>query len=1159
MTHYEQRIEELEQELLVARAAAATAKRQLATLAEFLPAGILLYNDEGVITVINEQVGELLGISIDPQQWIGKTSADIVPVVRACMLGGSTLDTFIQKSWTSDNKSESAEFAVRNGRTVQIDYIPIGSGKQGERRSRLICLRDVTERKSNARLLNEQREFYETILDFLPGEAAAYDVDHRYRYVNARSINDPELRSWMIGKTDAEYVAYRNRSPELAAGRRQHIEEALAKGQVVWEESFRLPDGSMRYILRHLHAIRGENQEPRMLIGYGTDITQRYKNEERIRGLFAALPDTILVIDAAGLVQNAKLGDTALLLPEAELVGAVVSEVLPEVALRPLQPCLEQVRNSGQPGACTFELRTEDGTMSYHAARLVPLPDAQAVLVILQNVTSQELVRRELLEKQAFINQVIEVSPTLIHVRDANNKVVLNNKAFDEFMRPSEHMNLLQRGEESTNAAVNQEMARTYKVHAHVLATGEDVHYEAAFTQRNGQVRWLQTIKRPFISSDGAVNVLSISTDITEVKQARQELENSEKKFRDLVQYSQALICTHDLDGNMLSVNPATERMLNRSARQLVGRNLREVVPPPHQANIQGYLAAFAEKSEQRDVVAIMTRQGKRYLQYNNYLVTEKGHPSYVVASAYDITESVLNERVLRQAKLEVEESAQAKDNFLASMSHEIRTPLNGVLGMAALLAKTDMDTPQRELLDTMNQSGHHLLAVVNDVLDMAKITSGQLQLEHIPFDLWASLKGVVQSMNSVAEEKELYLSVVPLAIPSPMVLGDSRRLNQVLLNLLSNAIKFTEYGSVTVGADVLENTTETVHLRLWVRDTGIGIPEQEQQRIFGIFTQASADISRRFGGTGLGLSISQHLVQLMGGTITVDSKPGQGSTFAFTLQLPRTTAQPVPTLAETEWPELAGLRILLAEDNRINQRISLLMLQPQGVVVDCASSGPEALRCFNEQLYDVVLMDIQMPGMSGVEVTRLIRHHPDPRRAGIPIIALTANALRRDQERYLAAGMNACLIKPFEERYLHQTIINVLHGTPPPAITPIAKMPSATPHPTTPYDLNFLQASANGNPHFTERMLSVFVQETPATVLALRQAIAEDNWRTVRQLAHSVKPVVVLLRIEGGAEAIKILENQRSGVAATKVAAHTLAKQLELTCETLQKELRPQ
>jgi CheY-like chemotaxis protein len=300
-------------------------------------------------------------------------------------------------------------------------------------------------------------------------------------------------------------------------------------------------------------------------------------------------------------------------------------------------------------------------------------------------------------------------------------------------------------------------------------------------------------------------------------------------------------------------------------------------------------------------------------------------------------------------------------------------------------------------------------------------------------------------------------------------------------------------------------------------------------------------------------------LVQLMGGTLTVDSKPGQGSTFAFTLRLPRTSAQPIPTLTETEWPELAGLRVLLAEDNRINQRISLLMLQPQGVVVDCASSGPEALRCFNEQLYDVVLMDIQMPGMSGVEVTRLIRHHPDPRRAGIPIIALTANALRRDQERYLAAGMNACLIKPFEERYLHQTIINVLHGKPVPAASQATKALPATSQHTAPYDLNFLQASANGNPHFTDRMLSVFVQETPATVLALRQAIVAENWRMVRQLAHSVKPVVVLLRIEGGAKAIKILENQRSGVAATKVAAHTLAKQLELTCETLQKELRPQ
>ena len=1159
MTTYEQRIQQLELELQAARGAAATAEQSLATLAGFLPEGILLYNDEGIIVLINEQLHELMGLEGPAQQWVGRTTADMLPVVRAAVYDVAAFDSLMREAWTSGSQNLSAELLVRNGRTVQFDYIPVGADSGVMHNSRLVCFRDVTERKNSARQLNEQREFYETILDFLPGEAAAYDVNHRYRYVNAKSIPDPATRAWLIGKTDAEYVSYRNRSPELAVRRRELIEEALAKGQVVWEESFRLPDGTMKYILRHLHTIWGENKQPRMLIGYGTDITQRYKTEERIRALFAALPDTILVVDAAGEVHDAKLGDTQLLLPEPELTGASLVQVLPDTARLQLMPCLERVRTTGQPSACTFELRAENGSISYHAARLVALPEEQGVLVILQNVTSQESVRRELAEKQEFIRKVIDASPIIVHVRDADNNIVFSNKAFDEFISQSRHIRII-RGLEQDNdpdSAVSQQVARIHRVHAHVLATGEDIHYEAAFTLSNGQLRWVQSTKRPFVRSDGSVNVLSVSTDITEIKRARQWLEISEKKYRDLVQYSQGLICTHDLEGNMLTVNPATERLLDRPAQRLVGRNLREVVPAEHQARLQNYLAGFAQQPEQRNTMAIITRQGvKKYLQFNNYLVQEKGEPPYVVASAYDITESVLTERMLRQAKREVEEGARAKDNFLASMSHEIRTPLNGVLGMAALLTKTTLDPKQRELLDTMNQSGQHLLAVVNDVLDMAKITAGQLQLEHRPFDLWASVTGAVQTMTYVAEEKGLYLSVAPLLVPSPMVLGDSHRLNQVLLNLLSNATKFTEQGSVTVGGDVLRDSPEAVTIRLWVRDTGIGIPVDKQEQIFDTFTQASTDTTRLFGGTGLGLSISQHLVQLMGGTLVVDSQPGQGSTFSFTLTLPRTTSLITPALEKSECLGLVGLRVLLAEDNRINQRIATLMLQPRGVQVDCASNGPEALALLNEQLYDVVLMDIQMPGMSGVEVTQLLRRHPDPRRATIPIIALTANALRRDQERYLAAGMNACLIKPFEESCLHQTIVSVLTGTPLP-VTPTSPQGLRAPDQSAGlYDLAFLQASANGNQQFVSRMLTVFLQETPATIEALQQARAAENWPAVRQLAHSIKPTVTLLRIAGCAAAVEALENPGSSLATLRESALVLAQQLQAVCEAVKQEL---
>ncbi|MDF7809991.1 PAS domain-containing protein [Hymenobacter sp. YC55] len=1158
MTYHEQRIQELEQELRVARAAATTAEQRLATLADFLPEGVLLYNSEGIISLINEQTCTLLGIEGPASQWLGKTSADMVPTVRALMQDTAAFDAWVEEAWASNCAAISTELQLRDGRTIQVDYISSGSC-QAIPNSRLVCFRDVTERKENARQLNEQRDFYETILDLLPGEAAVYGPDHRYRYVNAKSIADPAVRTWIIGKTDAEYVAHRKRNPEIAIRRQQLLNRAVTEGDLEWEESFQLPDGAMRYVLRHLHVIRGEDNQTRMLIGYGTDITQRYKAEEHIRALFAALPDTIVVVDANGLVRDAKLGDTPLLLPEAELIGASLEQLLPHSAGQHLLPCLEQVRQTGQPGACTFELKTQQNKVSFHAARVVALPGAQAVLVILQNVTDQELIRRQLTEQQELIRQVIEVSPTVIYLRDQDGNVVFKNKAYDDLMQRIRHGSVMQGlVEEDKDSSVSQQIKRINDSHNYVLSTRQDFTYATTFTLSDGEERWMQSMKRPFMRSDGSLNVLCVTTDITDIKLARQQLENSEKKYRDLVYYSQALICTHDLEGNMLSVNPAIERLMGLPAHKLVGRNLREVVPAEYQGQLQEYLAGFAQQPGQRSIMALLTRPGdKRYLQYNNYQVKEAGRPTYIVASAYDITESVLTERALRQAKLEVEESARAKDNFLASMSHEIRTPLNGVLGMAALLTKTELNKPQRELLDTINHSGQHLLAVVNDVLDMAKITAGQLELEHAAFDLWASVQGAVQTMTYLAEEKGLYLSVVPLTIQPPYVLGDSHRLNQVLLNLLSNAIKFTEYGSVTLGGEVLCDTPVAITIRFWVRDTGIGIPEDKQEQIFEIFTQASTDTTRRFGGSGLGLSISQHLVQLMGGELLVDSVPGQGSTFSFTITLARTPAAPVRALKAAEQPALAKLRVLLAEDNRINQRISTLMLQPWGVEVDCASNGPEALDLFDVHLYDVVLMDIQMPGMSGVEVTDVIRRHPDPRRANVPIIALTANALRRDQERYLAAGMNACLIKPFEEQHLHQTIVSVLNGMRLPVVTRAATQPTEATSGDL-YDLSFLKQTSNGNEQFVERMLEVFLRETPATLVALQQACTANDWPTVGQLAHGVKPIVLLLRIAGGASAIQTLEASTTKPEEARKAALFLCQQLELTCQAIKLELHP-
>ncbi|KUG08507.1 ATP-binding protein [Solirubrum puertoriconensis] len=404
--------------------------------------------------------------------------------------------------------------------------------------------------------------------------------------------------------------------------------------------------------------------------------------------------------------------------------------------------------------------------------------------------------------------------------------------------------------------------------------------------------------------------------------------------------------------------------------------------------------------------------------------------PSEQTATLYltEVTE-------LRQARLAAEAAAASRANFLANMSHEIRTPLNGVLGIANQLSKTPLNARQQELLGIIRSSGQHLLTVINDVLDMTKINAGMLELVQEPFDVCEVLYRAAEPLLMQAEEKGITVVATRLhdSCPNPQVLGDSHRLSQVILNLLSNAIKFTPAGGrIDAGGYQIAETDDTLTVEFRFSDTGVGIAPDKIDRIFESFTQAYADTSRQFGGTGLGLTITKALVEQMGGTLTVQSELGKGSTFAVRITLPRAKAPELPAAPQsttTERTALQGKRLLLVEDNEVNRLVARMLLEEWGVVLDEAEDGRAGIQMAAQYSYDAVLMDIQMPGMSGLEATTAIRALPDAARAGVPIIALTANAFEADAQQYLAAGMNACVAKPFDEDLLYNTLVSVLPG----------------------------------------------------------------------------------------------------------------------------------
>jgi PAS domain S-box-containing protein len=1103
------------------RQAAAEAQAFLAAIVESSEEAIFTFTPSGAILTWNRGAEAVFGHAAADA--IGKHCSMLVPPDRMALLQG-----LIEIVLRGEAVSQYDGVGLRkDGRRfhASVTGFPIRNSA-GEVAAIATILRDISERRE----AEQSRALLASIVECSDDAIHAVTLDGTIVSWNrgAEKLFGHQCGE-VIGKSAAT-LAPPDRAGEVA----QYL-QAAGKGQAIppFETVLQAKDGRQVDVALSISPIRNADGEVVGAAAIAHDISVRMEakrklreSEARFRDLFEHAPSGVCssAPDGRFIAVNAAFC-RMLGYSERELLATTLDQLThPGDLARSLQ-LREQLWNA--PDQC-LELEKRylhrTGRVVWTRARMSLLrgPDGLPSCYVghVEDITERMRADAALRESEERFRIMADGCPALMWVTDVEGGLRFINRAYREFCGATYE-------EVDANrwwSVVHPDDEPEY-VHAFNLAVRERTPFqcEARVRRADGEWRWVASYAEPRLSPGGEfVGHVGITFDITDRKQGEQALQASEEKFRQLAENIDEVFWMMSAGADeVLYVGPAYERIWG-GTRDSLYRDPKTWVNAIHTDDMERARATFARQLQGEAIESeyrILTPQGQeKWIRDRAFPVRDPaGQLIRIVGIAEDVSERKRYEEELICARTGADAANLAKSRFLANMSHEIRTPMNGVLGMLQLLVDTDLTPQQHQYLEVAEKSGWALLALIDQILDLAKVEAGKLSLEKLNFDLRETVENVVRLMRAQAGVRGLDVySRVSSDVPK-VLRGDAHRLGQVLTNLAANAVKFTERGEVALAAAMDSGADGYATIRFTVTDTGIGIRPDRAAELFSPFTQADASTTRKYGGTGLGLAISKQLVELMGGAIGVNSREGLGSVFWFTavFELPSASQQQAmhqPVQAGSSAPvaktcAARNAKILLAEDNPTNLDVTLAQLGKLGYKVSAVTNGAEAVEALGQARYDLVLMDCEMPVMDGFEATRRIRGFARP---NLPIIALTADAMAADRQRCLSEGMDDYLSKPVDLRRLAEVLARWLPGPDPrgaePSVEPAVSEPAVSENPVAVFDAEALLARLMGDKHLAGMVIRGFVEDFPDQLNTLRKRLVETDGPGALLQAHSLK-----------------------------------------------------